>query len=130
MSPKEKASGSSGETRIAEDVMKNIAAIAARETPGVHRLGRGKMRSAFAKVTGSSGSVPGISVEVGSREVAIDMDIVVIFGHPIEDVAEGVRENVGKKILEMTGKEVKEININVVDIYFPEEPKKEERRVL
>ena len=57
-------------------------------------------------------------VEVGKVEAAVDVRIVTDYGAAIPKVAEAIRTNIAHRIETMTGLKVKEINIDVVDLYF------------
>lgn len=111
-----------GMVRIFEEVVENIAGIAAREVAGVHELGKGGF-GRVAKAFGSDSPARGVKVEVGKKEVALDLDLVVVYGHKIQEVCAGVRRKVTESVLHMTGLKVKELNINVVGIHFPEQEK-------
>lgn len=119
------ASSGQGHTQIADGVVAKIAGMAAREIGGVHAMGGGASRMVGAvrdAVSGgsSSGSVTqGVSVEVGERQAAIDISLVVEYGAAIQDLASGVRRNVAGAVERMTGLEVTEINIKVDDIHLP-----------
>ena len=115
-----------GRTVLADEVIETIAGVAAREVHGVHRLGKGKLRSRLAKIAGQD-TAHGVDAEVGSKEVAIDLDMIIEFGHSIPDVTSQIRNLVAERINQMTGLVAKEININVVDIFFEGEEVK--RRV-
>ena len=68
----------------------------------------------------SSGPSPsqGVSVEVGERQAAIDLDLVVEFGVSIIQLAHAVRRNVINRVQQMTGLEVTEVNITVNDVWL------------
>ncbi|MEU3754236.1 Asp23/Gls24 family envelope stress response protein [Streptomyces olivoreticuli] len=114
-----------GRTTIADGVVEKIAGLAAREVPGVHTLGGGFARTLGAvreRVPGARSSVTrGVKVEVGERQTAVDLDIVVEYGVPITAVAGEVRENVIAAVERMTGLEVVEVNIAVVDVRLPDD---------
>ncbi|MFD6100539.1 Asp23/Gls24 family envelope stress response protein [Nocardiopsis flavescens] len=116
-----------GSTHIADGVVAKIAGMAAREIGGVHTMGGGAARAMGAvkdAVTGGGdrGSVArGVSVEVGERQAAVDIDLVVEYGTAIQDLAAAVRRNVAGAIEKMTGLEVTEINVRVDDIHLPDE---------
>ncbi|MEV5320895.1 Asp23/Gls24 family envelope stress response protein [Streptomyces sp. NPDC052687] len=114
-----------GKTSIADGVVAKIAGLAAREVPGVHSLGGGMTRALGAmrdRVPGGSGGVTrGVSVEVGERQAAVDLDMVVEYGVSIVDVAGDVRSNVIDAVERMTGLEVVEVNIAVGDVHLPDE---------
>lgn len=110
-----------GTTTIAEGVVSKVAGIAAREVSGIHALGGGAAR-AVGNMTSRVGigdkHSQGVSVEVGTREAAIDLTVVIEYGESIPQVAEAVRQNVVKRLLGITGLNVTEVNINVTDLHF------------
>ena len=113
-------------------VVTKVAAIAAREIGGVHDLGGGVAR-AIGGATGRVGmgteTTRGVSVEVGSRQAAVDLSLVLEYGVSIPEVTEAVRDNVIKRIEGITGLEVTEVNISVNDLYFPGDDTGGESRV-
>lgn len=114
---------SQGKTTIADAVVSKIAGLAAREVPGVTGFGGGAAR-AFGAITeripgGRSSSSQGVSVEVGERQAAVDLTIVVEYGVAIADLARAIRRNVIGAIEQMTGLDVVEVNINVTDLHLP-----------
>ena len=124
-----------GKTSIADSVVEKIAGVAAREVSGVHEMGRGAAR-AFGTIkerlpVGGSGPnmTQGVSVEVGERQAAIDIDLVVEYGVSIPDVSQAVRDNVIQRIERMTGLEVTEVNISVDDVYLGDDSEPEPPRV-
>src|SRR5689334_13359509 len=115
-----------GKITIAAAVVQKIAGIAAREISGVYALGGGVSR-AFGAIReripgGGTGAanVAGVQVEVGEKQAAIDLDIIVEYGASIVDLARAVRRNVITAVEAMTGLEVIEVNIAVNDIHLPE----------
>jgi uncharacterized alkaline shock family protein YloU len=114
-----------GKTAIADNVVAKIAGIAAREIPGVHDLvtsGAGAAIAGLAsRVTGGDTRSLGVSVEVGQQEAAVDLNMIVDYGVSIPQVAAAVRQNIINRVGAMTGLAVKEVNIAVTDLYFPEE---------
>ncbi|MEI5100996.1 Asp23/Gls24 family envelope stress response protein [Streptomyces sp. PmtG] len=114
-----------GKTSIADVVVVKIAGMAAREIPGVYDMGGGLSRAIGAvrdRVPGGRSNVGrGVKVEVGERQTAIDLDIVVDYGVPITDVAHDVRENVIAAVERITGLEVVEVNVAVNDVHLPDD---------
>ena len=126
-----------GTTSIADTVVQKIASMAAREVDGVHRLGGNAARAFGAireRIPGSGGPSlsAGVAVEVGERQAAIDLNVVVEYGAAIADLSGAIRRNVISSIERMTGLEVTEVNISVDDIYIPGEESEapEQSRVL
>jgi uncharacterized alkaline shock family protein YloU len=119
-----------GKTSIADSVVAKIAGIAAREISGVHNMGSGAARTVgaikdrFGSASKSS-VTQGVSVEVGERQAAVDLDLVVEYGVAIVDLSRAVRDNVTRSIERMTGLEVTEVNVFVDDIHIASEDDKE-----
>lgn len=112
-----------GRTSIADSVVRKIAGVATREVSGVHNLGTGGARTFGAireRIPGSTGpsATQGVAVEVGERQAAIDIDVVVEYGVSIVDLSQAIRRNVIASVERMTGLEVTEVNIAVDDIYL------------
>jgi uncharacterized alkaline shock family protein YloU len=123
------ASEPRGKTSIADGVVEKIAGIAAGEVPGINALGGGFTRTMGAMRDRVPGGRPsagrGVEVEVGEKQTAIDLQVVVEFGVSISDVAAEVRENVITAVERMTGLEVVEVNIAVNDVHLPDEDEDE-----
>ncbi|MEV8097415.1 Asp23/Gls24 family envelope stress response protein [Kitasatospora sp. NPDC085879] len=119
-----------GRTALAVGVIEKIAGMAAREISGIHALGSGFTRSFGAvrdRVPGSkSGAGRGVKAEVGEKQTAIDIALVVEYGVVIPALAAEVRANVIDAVERMTGLEVVEVNISVNDVHLPDEPDEEE----
>ncbi len=112
-----------GSTTIADVVVQKIAGLATREVPGVYELGGGASRAFGAmkgRIPGASASAgQGVSVEVGQKQAAIDLQLLVEYGASIPDLSRDVRNNVIDTVGQMTGLEVVEVNINVNDVHLP-----------
>jgi uncharacterized alkaline shock family protein YloU len=112
-----------GRTTVSDLVVQKIAGLAAREVAGVHDLGGGMTRAFSAlreRIPGASASSgQGVAVEVGEKQAAADLEMVVEYGAAIPDLSRAVRRNVIAAIERMTGLEVVEVNISVNDVYLP-----------
>ena len=111
-----------GTTSISSSVVAKIAALATQEIPGVQALGKTLSRtfgSIRSKVPGAAAATAqGVSVEVGERQAAVDIDIVCYYGQSIVETADAIRQNVIERIEGMTGLEVVEVNINIDDLHI------------
>lgn len=116
---------SQGKTSIADTVVSKIAGISAREVNGVHSLGGSAQRTVGAlreRIPGASvNHAQGVSVEVGEKQAAVDIDIVADYGVSITDLAAGIRRNTIAAIERMTGLEVTEVNITVHDVHLEDD---------
>src|SRR5262245_6816581 len=114
-----------GKTTVADGVVAKIAGIAAREIEGVHELlsqGVADTLTGLAqRVTRGDTRAQGVKVEVGQREAVVDLKIIVLYGVNIPQLAEAVRRNIINRVQAMTGLTVKEVNVDVIDLFFREE---------
>ena len=121
-----------GQTTIADAVVTKVAGVAAREVRGVYDLGGGVTR-ALGTVTQAVGvgdeRTQGVSVEVGEREAAVDLTVVVEYGESIPQVSQAVRDNTIKRIEGITGLSVTEVNVAINDLHFPGDDAPEQQRV-
>ena len=111
-----------GSTTIADAVVTKVASIATREVGGVYELGGGAARalgSAASRVGIGDQRSQGVSVEVGEKEAAVDLTIVVEYGESIPKLSEQIRDNVTRRIEGITGLVVTEVNVTVNDLHFP-----------
>lgn len=117
-----------GSIRIADEVVGIIAGLAATEVTGVAGMSAGLV-GGIAEMLGKKNLSKGVKVEVGEREAAVDLYIIVEYGVRIPDVALRVQENVKRAIESMTGLDVVEVNIHVQGVGFAPEDKEEDIRV-
>ncbi|MBF4460298.1 MULTISPECIES: Asp23/Gls24 family envelope stress response protein [unclassified Pseudoclavibacter] len=124
-----------GTTTIVDSVVARVAGIAARDARGVYDLGGGAARAigAIRNAINATDQSQGISVEVGEKQVAVDVTIVAEYPVSLQDVADGVRADVIRAIETIVGLEVTEVNVTVNDVHLPSEDdtndKTEEARV-
>lgn len=117
----------SGRTTIAPSVVATVAGVAARSVAGVHALGGGSGGGALSRVRtalptgGGDAPTDGVELEVGEVQAAFDLALVADYGVPLRRLAEDVRERVISEVEELTGYEVTEVNVAVVDVHLDEE---------
>lgn len=110
-----------GRTVIAETAVAKVAAIAARSVQGVYALGTGGPRalSALRDAVGGSDLGQGVRVEVGQTQVAVDINLVAVYGEPLQELAARVRAAVYRAVEELVGLEVIEVNVEISDVHLP-----------
>jgi uncharacterized alkaline shock family protein YloU len=117
-----------GAISMSEDVVATIAGLAARQVSGLFSLGKPRLVS-----FGGDSPTRGVAAEVGDKEAALDLDVVIDYGCDLKATAEQLRKLIGDEVDRMAGRKVVEVNINVVDIHLPEqgdtETREEHRRV-
>lgn len=118
-----------GHIRIADEVVGVIAGLAATEIIGVAGMSGG-LAGGITEMLGRKNLSKGIKVEVGEKEAAIDLFVIVEYGVRIPEVAAEIQGNVKQAIESMTGLNVVEVNVHVQGVSFPQpEIKEEEHRV-
>jgi uncharacterized alkaline shock family protein YloU len=114
--------------KISDEVVATIAGLAATEIEGVAGMSGGLMGD-ISEVLGKKSLSKGVKVDVGEKEAAIDLYIIIEYGMRIPEVAERVQDNVKRSVEVMTGLKVVEVNIHVSGITFKSEGKEDEARV-
>ena len=114
-----------GTIKIADEVVSIIAGLAATEIDGIAGMSGGLV-GGIAEMLGRKNFSKGVKVEVGEREAAIDLYIIVKYGVRIPDVALAAQENIKRAIETMTGLSVVEVNVNVQGVNFPEDEEQPE----
>lgn len=111
---------SRGTTTVADGVVAKVAGIAAQDIPGVYALGGGAARAlgSLREAVGQKDLTRGVSVEVGHTQVAVDVTLVVEYPHPLQKVAEDVRDAIYAAVEDVVGMEVTEVNVSITDIHI------------
>lgn len=120
-----KKDSSLGAIRIADEVVSIIAGLAATEVDGIAGMSGG-IAGGIAEMLGRKNFAKGVKVEVGEKEAAVDLFIIVKYGVCIPDIALAVQENVKQAIETMTGLSVVEVNVHVQGVGFPEKTTKQD----
>ena len=111
-----------GSVKISEEVVAIIAGLAASEVKGVAGMSGGIV-GGIAEFVGKKNPSKGIKVEVGEKEAAVDVYVIVEFGSRIPEVAHEIQHNVKKAIESMTGLNAIEINVHLQGVTFPNDVK-------
>lgn len=118
--------GDSGAIRIANEVVGIIAGIAASEIKGVAGMSGGVV-DGIAELLKKKNMSKGVKVEVGEKEAAVDLYVIIEYGAKVPDVAFAVQENVKRAIESMTGLRVVEVNVHIQGVDFKPEEAEEPR---
>lgn len=117
-----------GTIKIADDVVKIIAGLAATDVIGVSGMSGGVV-GGIAEKLGRKNLSKGVKVEVGEKEAAVDLFVIVDYGSRIPEVSSHIQESVKKAIESMTGLIVVEVNVNIQGVNFGTEGKDDDQRV-
>jgi uncharacterized alkaline shock family protein YloU len=113
-----------GRIEIADEVVEKVAGLACMEVAGVADLG-GDIERALESVRdrigiGNKRGDQGIKAKINGREVAIDVTIMIEYGHVVMEVARNVKNNVASQTSRMLGLKVVEVNVTVDDVKLPQ----------
>lgn len=111
------ASEDLGSIQIAPEVLTVIAGIAANEVEGVAAT-RGNFAAGVVEMLGKKVHGKGIKTDISSNGLFIDVFCSIRYGKSVPTVAQEIQQNVRQAIANMTGLEVKEVNVHVTGIQF------------
>lgn len=118
-----------GELNYEDKVVQKIIGIAIEQVDGLLSANGGFFSNVAGKLVNTDNVTAGVETEVGKKQVAVDMDVIVEYGKDIEKIFEEMQEIIGKEVKNMTHLEVIEVNANVVDIKTKEEFEKDQETV-
>ncbi len=101
-----------GEIKVSEEVVGIIASTASADVDGVAGMSGG-FAGGLVEMLGRKNLSKGVKVEVGEKEAAIDLFVVVEYGYRIPEVCWEVQEKVKKHVEDMTGLDVIEVNVHI-----------------
>ena len=105
-----------GKLTYEDKVIQKIIGISLEEVEGLLTVDGGFFSNLAGKLVNTDDVTSGIDVEVGEKQVAVDLDIVAEYGKDIHKIYNEMKEIITKEVKNMTGLEVIEVNVNVVDI--------------
>lgn len=109
-----------GEVHIAEDVIATIASISATSVKGVAGMSSG-ITSGFAEALGKKNLSKGVKVEVKDKTITLHLNLIVEYGCKIPDISWKIQDRVKSMVENMTAMKVREVNVHVQAVKFPEE---------
>ena len=112
--------GKVGEVQIADEVVAVIAGLAATEVEGVASTS-GNVTNELAGKFGKKNLSKGVRVLVSPDAVSVDMALTLDYGYGIRETAKKVQEKVKMAIENMTGLQVKEVNIRIAGVNIVKE---------
>ncbi len=104
-----------GEVRIADDVVANIAALAAVEVEGVAATAGNLTKELMNKV-GMKTIGKGVKIELIESTVSVDITLIMEYGYNIPTTCKNVQERIKAAIENMTGLDVADVNIRIAGI--------------
>ncbi len=104
-----------GEVQIADDVVAIIAGLAATEVEGVASMAGNITKEIIGKL-GMKNLSKGVKVSVGEDSVVVEISLNIAYGYNVPDVSQKVQDKVKTAIENMTGLNVREVNVHIAGV--------------
>ncbi|BDQ46935.1 transcriptional regulator [Enterococcus faecalis] len=114
-----------GELVFEDKVIQKIIGIALDEIDGLLTIDGGFFSNIAGKLVNTDNTTSGVDVEVGKKQVAADLSIVAEYGKDVTSIYEKMKQVISEEVKKMTGLDVIEVNVNVVDVKTKEQHEKD-----
>ena len=104
-----------GQVQIADEVIAVIAGLAATEVDGVAKM-NGNITNEIVSKLGMKKLSKGVKIDIEGQDVEVTLNLVLAYGVSIPRTSKEVQEKVKNAIENMTGMNVKEVNIRIAGI--------------
>jgi len=121
--------GVKGELTYEDKVIQKIVGIALESVDGLLTVDGGFFSNIAGKLVNTDDVTSGINVEVGKKQVAVDLDIVAEYGSDMTTIYDQIKEVVSTQVNKMTNLDVIEVNVNVADVKTREQFEKDSETV-
>ena len=105
-----------GELTYDDKVIQKIVGKAVEQIDGLLTVDGGFFSNITEKLVNTDNVTAGIETEVGKKQVAVDMDVVIEYGRDIPAIDDQIKKVITEEVAHMTHLDVIEVNVNVVDI--------------
>ena len=109
----------SGIIMVAPQVLVTIARSVTLDTPGVARMS--PVPGGFDRFLHRAGGPEGVKVEVEEGVVSVDLFIVAQPQVNMLHLGQEIQKEVARAIQQMVGMPVREVNVHIQDVAFPQE---------
>ena len=109
-----------GSVKVANEVIANIASLTACQVQGIVGMYQAKARDGH-RVLPAGSSHKGVKVDLGNDALNLELFVIVDHSAHVPTVAAEVQRQVADAIDKMLGLEVRQVNVFVGDVRFPED---------
>lgn len=113
--------------KINDQVIKDIVLESIKETEGVFGIYEKVNLKDFTKRIIGTSNNEALEVEIGGNDCVITIIISLCYGYNIQETVNKLSKKITDNIFEMTGYNVKEINVDVAKLTIDTNTKKEEK---
>lgn len=117
----DQTSNPKGQLTFDDKVIQKIVGYAIEDVDGLLGVDVGFVANIKNKIVNTDNPTDGIEVEVGKEQVAVDLDIIMEYGHNAHDIYDQLKQVIAKHVKKITSLVLVEINVEVVDIQTQKE---------
>lgn len=105
-----------GDLTYDDKVIEKIIGLALESVDGLLGVDGGFLSNIKEKLVNADTTRDGVNVEVGKKQVAVDLNIVAEYKKHVPTIFKTIKEVIETEVKGMTNLDVVEVNVNVVDI--------------
>lgn len=109
-----------------EKVIQKIVGLALESVDGLLAIDGGFFSNLTGKLVNTDNVTAGVDVEVGKKQVAVDLKIIAEYKKNVPQIYKNIKEIIQKEVSNMTDLEVVEVNVSVIDIKTKEQQEEDE----
>jgi len=99
-----------------DKVIQKIVGLAMESVDGLLAVDGGFFSNLTGKLVNTDNVTAGVDVEVGKKQVAVDLKIITEYKKSVPEIYKSMKEIIRKEVAGMTDLEVVEVNVSVIDI--------------